>query len=1333
MKRLSDLCRTEQKIVSLLRTPLWLPRCVSLPVLLLGVWLLTGCGQEPARETAKQESAPPPAAESKPVVEPEQAASPEPAPESKPQETAAEPRETAAASVPNRMIKAREKMKYILLGLMEYYDQHKMFCPDTNHPEYYAPSGRPLLSWRVHILPFMGEEELYQQFKLDEPWDSPHNQRLLAKMPDVYRAPGDPDDSTRTRFRHVESVVDAPDDRPLTMFPVSPGGKSIGFPEMADQMSETILFLEAAPEQATPWTKPDGLPLIRDNPAKAIGLSEPSGTLICFVDGHSSLVKPGTAPEIWSRLLDYADGHAIPEDIFAKFPVPELEPRTNLPLHLAYLESPFMEGLLVLHPRAMVEAKQASEMLNQLGELGLIPALKRWQELETVVIWSRTFGVGFKSHFLIRLAAPEARDEVARKFGLNPDHLWQHDERTWLIAPASLINDLNTREELSEEDLAVWDQMDLKKQLTLRFYIVPSEEESPEKRFLSRTLNCDQLGEINAVDLSADFSGDSELTARLYTSDASVAAQLQKQIQQFQQQLAKNQSSRNSPAEKALADAVTRNLSTSLAVDEAFPETGKSILDLKLKHFDQDAGVATVIKQKLIQPLISISREAQREFKQRDRIKQLGLAFHNYHFNFGFLPPAPPHLIDGKPLLSWRVQLLPFVGEFELYEKFRFDEPWDSPHNLPLLKEMPDVYRSAGVDRPGYTTMMTFSGERTPFDRRPGRSLAGIPDGLENTILCVQAGADRAVPWTKPVDLEFDPKDPWRVVGKLEKNRLLALRMDGAARWIPRSMPDREFAEMIDPDDEGRTTAASLNWETPAEWALLMTDFLENAYARGHLYNAIARAQYAAGARDEALQTLQTARDDIANVEGLFLKPVAEALIVNTFLKWGQFDQAVQQAVKIENLNQKKSAIKQIAFALEEAGKTQQAIDVLRKLENPLEARSALNLLMFDLVEAGKKQEALKMVDQVTGVDQRASALCCIAWALSNQGKMKEAAGLLERVDKLLPQVKEQPSRDLLLNVYVASLARSGNHSKPLELISQIERQDLVENSLMLTAGLLTEAGQIAQGLEVAQKIENPETQVAAFQGIIKSLADRKDFDRAEKIAGELKDEGSRYLAFEAIARGLAKAGKGKETVDVIRQIKFLHNRPFLLREIASSLVKSGKLDSARQIAGLIEEPEFQASYQVDIALALSEQGKLKAAQEMVEQVSVPAVKQYAPVKLATTLAQAGKPEAAQEYLSKIVNPTSRVHVQSEIASAFFRTRHKSEGLAMLNAAATASRQIKDKRVFSSCILMLAAEPLSDHQAAEKADLIPIQLKPSFTAEEKQLAEFLLQAVQQMN
>ena len=75
-------------------------------------------------------------------------------------------------------------LKQIGLGVLNYESRHGEL-PNNS----YSPDGKPLLSWRVHLLPYIEEEALYRQFHLDEPWDSPNNKPLLARMPKVYATP----------------------------------------------------------------------------------------------------------------------------------------------------------------------------------------------------------------------------------------------------------------------------------------------------------------------------------------------------------------------------------------------------------------------------------------------------------------------------------------------------------------------------------------------------------------------------------------------------------------------------------------------------------------------------------------------------------------------------------------------------------------------------------------------------------------------------------------------------------------------------------------------------------------------------------------------------------------------------------------------------------------------------------------------------------------------------------------------------------------------------------------------------------------------------------------
>src|SRR5262249_3382628 len=100
-------------------------------------------------------------------------------------------------------------------------------------------------------------------------------------------------------------------------------------------------------------------------------------------------------------------------------------------------------------------------------------------------------------------------------------------------------------------------------------------------------------------------------------------------------------------------------------------------------------------------PAIEKVPQAARNVKSKNNLRQIGIAMNNCDAQSGQLPPGAIYSKDGKPLLSWRVALLPYLesGDPTLYGRFHLDEPWDSPHNIKLLNEMPAVYR-APTDEP---------------------------------------------------------------------------------------------------------------------------------------------------------------------------------------------------------------------------------------------------------------------------------------------------------------------------------------------------------------------------------------------------------------------------------------------------------------------------------------------------------------------------------------------------------------------------------------------------------------------------------------------------------
>jgi hypothetical protein len=193
----------------------------------------------------------------------------------------------------------------------------------------------------------------------------------------------------------------------------------------------------------------------------------------------------------------------------------------------------------------------------------------------------------------------------------------------------------------------------------------------------------------------------------------------------------------------------------------------------------------TAVAIGLLLPAVQKVREAAARAQGSNNLKQIGLAMHNYHDSYGHLPTAAIHDKAGKPLLSWRVTILPFIEQDNLYRQFKLDEPWDSEHNKKLIPLMPKTYASPRVaPEEGKTVYKVFTGKNTPFNGvRGSRFPATFTDGTSNTILAVEGG--EPVIWTKPDDIPFDSTKP---VPKLELatgvKQISILLADGSVRAI---------------------------------------------------------------------------------------------------------------------------------------------------------------------------------------------------------------------------------------------------------------------------------------------------------------------------------------------------------------------------------------------------------------------------------------------------------------------------------------------------------------------------------------------------------------------
>jgi hypothetical protein len=207
----------------------------------------------------------------------------------------------------------------------------------------------------------------------------------------------------------------------------------------------------------------------------------------------------------------------------------------------------------------------------------------------------------------------------------------------------------------------------------------------------------------------------------------------------------------------------------------------------------------------LMLPAIQKVREAAGRMQDANNLKQMAIAMHAYEGTYNRLPAAA--IADqannprAKALLSWRVAVLPYVGEEALFERFNLDEPWDSEHNRALIPLMPKIYASPRAPAPPgkthYQVLVApdnaFPG--TMFGRVQGKRFSEITDGLSSTIMIVEA--PDPVDWTKPEDVRYDPKGPPPRLGLPGAGGFNAAMGDGSVRFFPSTLNPQTLHHLI--------------------------------------------------------------------------------------------------------------------------------------------------------------------------------------------------------------------------------------------------------------------------------------------------------------------------------------------------------------------------------------------------------------------------------------------------------------------------------------------------------------------------------------------------------
>ena len=570
----------------------------------------------------------------------------------------------------------------------------------------------------MHVLPYFGYQSLYNQFHLNEPWNSANNLPLASKMPDIFREPGDASDSTTTQFQIISGEGAPYYWRRSAGLLIGPTTSNI-----TDGLQNTFLVVETGADKAVGWTKPDATSFDPLNPLASLG-TLPSGKFHAIMADITTItLSASIAPATFTSLVTVSGGEVENADALGRQYVKDTSGAAALQ---SYATGDATIRGIALAMVNYADSKKAFPVANSAAYFDA--------NGQPFLSW--------RVHILPYLG----ETALYNKFHL--DEPWNSANNLPLLA------------EMPDYFRSAGDSADTTTTRMVTFT-------GPDAPFGYRTAGVNQSGPS-----IVQITDGTESTIMVAEAGSDKAVTWTKPD--------------DSPFDKNNPLAALGDLSA-----------GKfrvAFFDGHISTFGSDinpaifSGLVTRNGAERVDSGTVAGRESARAGipttgnVMQNRFKNATLAMQNYYDTRRSYPVSGTSVFDsnGYPYLSWRVYLLPFLGYSTLYSKFHLNEPWDSPNNLPLLDEMPSVYRTVGDPWDSVTTrIVEFTGPGAPFLNKPSGSQtpvtqAQITDGMSRTVQLVEAGSGGAVPWTKPSDVAFYPNNPFSPLGDIGPNFIAA-------------------------------------------------------------------------------------------------------------------------------------------------------------------------------------------------------------------------------------------------------------------------------------------------------------------------------------------------------------------------------------------------------------------------------------------------------------------------------------------------------------------------------------------------------------------------------
>ncbi len=592
------------------------------------------------------------------------------------------------------------------------------------------PPGTPKqskLSWRVHILPYIDQQALYKKFNLNEPWDSPQNLPLLKEMPGLYKLG---DATEKTCFQIIASEG--------TWYG---GDKPPKLSDFTDGFGTTLNVVVTGSDKAVEWTRPDDFSFDKENPVASLG-KLPGDVIVSHTGNETIAIGTQIDPKQFLALVthkgnEYADPlRAMQETV-----------------HLSPIE--FQNGR---PPQAYMKPGELPKPIAPRGGKFTIQ-----QQLQVASSGLMTHNADF------RVLGPRAAPTVGALS-------WRVH-----ILPYLGHTELYRQFELSE----AWDSPTNSKLLGK----IPACYNTGDGNKTRIQASQQLLGYKGACRLES-ITDPANATILLMATPAALATEWTKP-DEFGANAADYDKLKSALGKDSL-HVVTCSMQALKLDSQTVNEHLQALITIngneKMDTNSITQGALVEMDNGLRDRFMG---QMGKELERTNRMKQIMLAMHNYESTYRRFPPAAggPTIskADGKEHLSWRVLLLPFLDQVALYNQFKLDEPWDSPHNKTLIDKMPSVFADPAINSYTASCVSRVTGPGTMFSKTIGPKYSDVRNASA-TIAIIHVTPDESQPWTKPVDLEVDISNPI-TLKSWPTHRFIVGYVDGSIKKIKSNVP----------------------------------------------------------------------------------------------------------------------------------------------------------------------------------------------------------------------------------------------------------------------------------------------------------------------------------------------------------------------------------------------------------------------------------------------------------------------------------------------------------------------------------------------------------------